>query len=78
MRTVLVLNRDRMGHGDAELGLTILGTCLRMLVHFKELEAVLLYNAGLGLATKVNTLLPGASALQNQVPCVPRSGTMLR
>jgi len=54
MRTVLVLNRDQMGYGDAKLGLKILGTCLRKLVNFKGLEAVLLYNAGVRLATKVS------------------------
>ena len=54
MRTVVVLNRDQMGHGDAELGLKILGTCLRKLVGFTGLEAVLLNNAGVRLARKAS------------------------
>ncbi len=52
MKTVLVLNNDQMGHGDADLGQKILGTCLRKLTHFAGLEAVVLYNAGIKLAAK--------------------------
>jgi sulfur relay (sulfurtransferase) complex TusBCD TusD component (DsrE family) len=54
MRTVIVLNRDQMGHGDADLGVKILGTCLRKLGRFEGLKAIVLYNAGVKLATKVS------------------------
>ena len=52
MKTVLVLNNNQMGHGDADLGLKTLGTCLRKLNHFAGLEAIVLYNAGVKLATR--------------------------
>ncbi len=52
MRTVLVLNNDQMGHGDADLGHKILGACLRKLTRFAGLRAVVLYNGGIKLAAK--------------------------
>lgn len=52
MKTVFVISHDQMGHGDIELGSKILGTCLRKLLNFPGLEAVVLYNAGVKLATK--------------------------
>ncbi len=73
MRTVVVLNRDQMGHGDAALGMKILGTCLRKLGHFKGLEAVLLYNAGVRLATKVSPVAVELTLLHDHgvelLPC---------
>jgi intracellular sulfur oxidation DsrE/DsrF family protein len=52
MKTVFVINNDQMGHGDIELGSKILATCLRKLLKFPDLEAVVLYNAGVKLATR--------------------------
>jgi intracellular sulfur oxidation DsrE/DsrF family protein len=52
MKTVFVVNHDQMGHGDIELGSRILATCLRKLLKFADLEAVVLYNAGVKLATE--------------------------
>ena len=56
MRTVLVLNNDQMGHGDARLGRKILATCLRKAVRLSGLEAVVLYNAGVKLAARDSAL----------------------
>ena len=52
MGTVLVLRTDQMGEGDPELGTKILGTCLRKLASFGDLEAIVLYNSGVHLATR--------------------------
>ena len=53
MSTVIVLNRDSMGHGDEALGKKILPTFLRKLVAFGDkLEAIVLYNSGVKLAAK--------------------------
>lgn len=52
MSTVFVVNNSQMGHGDRQLGEKILGTCLRKLLNFPDLEAVVLYNSGVLLATK--------------------------
>jgi intracellular sulfur oxidation DsrE/DsrF family protein len=58
MKTVLVLDHDYMGHGDAELGRKILGACLVKLNRLTGLEAVVLYNAGVKLATKDSPFAP--------------------
>jgi len=52
MGTVFVLRTDQMGEGDPELGTKILGTCLRKLTSFGDLEAIVLYNSGVHLATR--------------------------
>lgn len=53
MSTIIVLNRDAMGHGDDALGRKILPTFLRKSVAFGDkLEAVVLYNTGVKLAAK--------------------------
>ncbi|MFH0983147.1 MAG: DsrE family protein [Planctomycetota bacterium] len=54
MKTVLIVNNDQMGHGDAELGRKILGTCLRKLPRLARLDAVVFYNGGVKLATKTS------------------------
>jgi intracellular sulfur oxidation DsrE/DsrF family protein len=58
MATVFVLNNAQMGHGDRELGEKILGACLRKLLNFPDLEALVLYNSGVRLATKDSPLAP--------------------
>ena len=52
MGTVIVINNDQMGGGDRELGRKLLGTFLRKLVSFENLEAIILYNAGVRLAVE--------------------------
>ncbi|MHC4064932.1 MAG: DsrE family protein [Planctomycetota bacterium] len=52
MGTVFVIRNDQMGEGDRQLGRKILATCLRKLPGFGGLEAIVLYNAGVHLATK--------------------------
>ncbi|HUU81872.1 MAG TPA: DsrE family protein [Phycisphaerae bacterium] len=56
MGTVLILNKDQMGHGSRELGEKILGACLRKLLDFPNLEAVVLYNSGVHLAVRGSAL----------------------
>lgn len=52
MKTVVVINSDQMGHGDRKLGRKLLATCLRKLGNSKDVEAIVLYNSGVRLATK--------------------------
>jgi intracellular sulfur oxidation DsrE/DsrF family protein len=52
MKTVVVLADSQMGRGDEVLGHKILGTCLRKLAKLDGLEAIVLYNLGVHLATK--------------------------
>lgn len=49
MRTVIVLNRDQMGSGDAELGQRILGSFFRKLPSMQGVSAIALYNSGVRL-----------------------------
>ena len=52
MSTVLVINKDQMGSGEAELGQKILGACLRKLLSaFSDIETIVLFNGGVRLAT---------------------------
>ncbi|MGB2984319.1 MAG: DsrE family protein [Phycisphaerae bacterium] len=52
METVIVINNDQMGHGDRELGQKTLATCLRKLGVAHDLDAIVLYNAGVRLTAK--------------------------
>lgn len=58
MKTVFVINNDQMGIGEHALGHKILGTCLRKLLNFEGLEAIVLYNSGVKLATKDSPVAP--------------------
>lgn len=58
MKTVLVLGSDEMGRGDRELGQKILTTMLRKAhAAFSELEAIVLFNAGVKLACEGSPVL---------------------
>ena len=64
MRTVIVLNQDQMGHGDAELGQKILGTFLRKLPAIHEVTAIALYNSGVKLLAAGSPALAELSLLE--------------
>ncbi|MCP4589154.1 MAG: sulfurtransferase-like selenium metabolism protein YedF, partial [bacterium] len=51
MKTVLVVNHDQMGHGDADLGRRLLSAYLGRMNRDSGLESIVLYNAGVKLAT---------------------------
>jgi hypothetical protein len=73
MRTVIVLNQDQMGHGDAELGQKILGTFLRKLPAIHEVSAIALYNSGVKLLAPGSPVLAELSLLEeggiDLLPC---------
>jgi selenium metabolism protein YedF len=64
MKVVLVLNNDQMGHGDPELGRKLLRTCLSRIARFDGLDAVVLYNAGVKLATRESPIAPALTQLE--------------
>ncbi len=64
MNTVIVLNHDQMGHGDAELGQKILGTFLRKLPSLREVSAIALYNSGVKLLTEGSPVLAELTMLE--------------
>ena len=64
MNTVIVLNHDQMGQGDAELGQKILGTFLRKLPSLREVSAIALYNSGVKLLTEGSPVLAELTMLE--------------
>jgi hypothetical protein len=75
MATAIVINRTQMGEGDEALGQKILGTCLRKSVVFEDLEAVILYNAGVKLATRNSVVAPELHQLRERGTDVLVCGT---
>ncbi|MFO0972005.1 MAG: DsrE family protein [Phycisphaerae bacterium] len=73
MATAILLNKDQMGHGDAELGRKILATFLRKSIAVADLEWVCLFNAGVKLATRDSPVAPELTLLHERgvdvIPC---------
>ena len=66
MKTVIVVNQEGMGQGDAELGRKILGTFFtKAPAAFKELEAVVFYNSGVRCLVEGSAYLPPLSTLDS-------------
>jgi intracellular sulfur oxidation DsrE/DsrF family protein len=75
MRTVIIVNQAQMGVGDVELGRRILAACLRKLASFSGLEAIVLYNTGVTLATKGSFVAAELSELHQKGIDVLACGT---
>ena len=72
MDTVIVLKNDQMGHGDRELGQKLLATYLRKLGRANKAAVIVLYNAGVKLATKDSFVAPELRLLhENGVDILP-------
>jgi len=73
MDTVVFLNHDHMGHGDAELGTRILKTFLQKSRRLRGFEAVLLVNGGVRLVAADSPVLAELRLLEESgvevVPC---------
>lgn len=73
MKTVVVLDHDHMGHGDAELGARILKTFLQKVRALHELEALLFYNGGVRLVAEGSPVHAELALLEEQgvdlIPC---------
>lgn len=73
MKTVVVLNHDHMGHGDAELGARILKTFLQKIRVLRGLEALLFFNAGVRLVAEGSPVQAELHFLEERgvdlVPC---------
>jgi hypothetical protein len=74
MHTVLALNNDQMGYGDADLGTRILKTFLQKSPSLRDLQAIVLYNAGVRLLTAGSPVLAELGMLHENgvdlLPCV--------
>lgn len=73
MATVLVLKRDQLGVGDAELGRKVLGTFLRKAVALDDLESIAFLNDGVKLTAEDSPVLAELSMLEERgvdlLPC---------
>jgi len=66
MENVLVINSDKMGQGDEELGTRLLENFLKRLIDAEtKPQMIVLYNSGVKLAAKDSPLLEGLQSLEN-------------
>ena len=65
MKTVVVVNSEGMGHGDAVLGARILQTLLNKISALHELETLLFYNAGVKLLAEGSSMLPVLAVIED-------------
>ena len=49
MDTIVICNKDQMGHGDRELGQKVLGTFLKKSIALKDFTAIVFFNSGVRL-----------------------------
>jgi len=63
---LIVLNNNRMGSGDEELGTKLICSCLRKLVNSRDLEVIVFYNAGVKLAAKDSPVVDELRVLQEK------------
>lgn len=66
MKTVLLVNRAGMGHGDDGLAVRILHTLLSKSGAFRELEAVVFYNSGVKLLAEGSEVLQPLASLEDR------------
>ena len=57
MDTIVVLNKDQMGHGDQGLGQKVLGTFLKKSIAMKDFTAIVLFNDGVRLVAEGSPVL---------------------
>ena len=73
MDTVVVCNKDQMGHGDRALGQKILGTFLKKSIALQDLTAIVFFNAGVHLVAQDSPVLTELRLLEeggvDVVPC---------
>ncbi|MBN2562817.1 MAG: DsrE family protein [Phycisphaerae bacterium] len=79
MAAIIVLNRAQMGNGDTDLGRKLLGACLRKLpAAFSDLQAVVLFNDGVKLATRDSFVAQDLMQLDEQGVDIIVCGTCLK
>ncbi len=66
MQKAMVINSDKMGQGDEELGVRLIRSFLKTLVTAENKPHVLvLYNSGVKLAAKGSSVLESLQSLEN-------------
>ena len=74
MKTVVVLNKTQMGHGDSALGVRVLKTFLQKAIALHNLDAIVLFNDGVKLAATGSPVLGELTMLEDEhgvdlIPC---------
>ncbi|MGC6488566.1 MAG: DsrE family protein [Planctomycetota bacterium] len=73
MDTIVVLNKDQMGHGDRGLGQKVLGTFLKKSVALRGFTAIVFFNSGVRLVAADSPVLAELRMLEERgvdiVPC---------
>lgn len=73
MDTIVVLNKDQMGHGDRDLGQKVLGTFLKKSIALKDFTAIVFFNSGVKLVGEGSPVLAELQILEERgvdvVPC---------
>lgn len=78
MKTAIVLNSDKMGHGNDDLGRKLIGACLKKLwVRSEKPEVIVLYNSGVKLLTKEGGVLEAMAGLEEAGVEILACGTCL-
>ena len=78
MGTLLVLNHDHMGHGDADLGARILKTFLQKSRAIRDLEAIAFFNGGVQLVAAGSPVLGELTLLEENGVDLHPCGTCLQ
>ena len=66
MNKVIVINSDKMGQGDENLGVRLMGNFLKTLLNAeKKPQMLVLYNSGVKLAAKDSPVLETLQSLEN-------------
>ncbi|KPL00677.1 MAG: response regulator SirA [candidate division Zixibacteria bacterium SM23_73_3] len=66
MEKVIVINNDKMGHGDEELGIRLMTNFLKRLIDAQlKPQMLVLYNSGVKLAAKGSLVLESFHSLEN-------------
>lgn len=66
MKKVVVINSDKMGQGDENLGVRLMGNFLKTLLNAeKKPQMLVLYNSGVKLAAKDSPVLETLQSLEN-------------
>ena len=73
MDTIVICNKDQMGHGDRELGQKVLGTFLKKSIALKDFTAIVFFNSGVRLVGDGSPVLTELKLLEEGgvdiVPC---------
>lgn len=78
MSTVIVINQDVMGHGERNLGETLIGAFLKKVWTRKEKpDTIVLYNAGVKLISNKSKYLDALHGLESSGVEIVACGTCL-